>query len=259
VFFPAREVPEFFNKTSMLHKTAGIVLRSVKYRDTSLIVTIYTAALGMQSYLASGANSGKKGSIGGARFQPGAILDLVVYQNTQKKLQRLKEAHWGHIYEKMGESVVRNCASLYVCELFYRSVRQPEPHAALFNFLQSNLLLLDQAPLSVAANLPLYVTIQLPRFLGFGINTAGAGDCSTLDLQEGCFVDLLPVHANCISGLLAEITRRLLVIEDPFLLSELALEKKMRTELYGHYLAYYRMHLPDFGMMRSLEVLQTVF
>ncbi|NBO56051.1 MAG: DNA repair protein RecO, partial [Actinobacteria bacterium] len=37
-----------------LHKTKGLVLRAVKYGDTSLVVTVFTELFGLQSYIVSG-------------------------------------------------------------------------------------------------------------------------------------------------------------------------------------------------------------
>ena len=46
-----------------LHTTRGIVLRIVKYGETSLIVTIYTELFGIQSFLVNGVRaSSKKGA-----------------------------------------------------------------------------------------------------------------------------------------------------------------------------------------------------
>ena len=38
----------------MLHKTKGIVLRAVKYGETSLVVTVFTELFGLQSYMVNG-------------------------------------------------------------------------------------------------------------------------------------------------------------------------------------------------------------
>jgi len=38
----------------MLHSTAGIVLRNIKYGETSVVVTIFTELFGVQSYLING-------------------------------------------------------------------------------------------------------------------------------------------------------------------------------------------------------------
>ncbi|MBL7720826.1 MAG: recombination protein O N-terminal domain-containing protein, partial [Chitinophagaceae bacterium] len=65
-----------------LHKTKGIVLRTVKYGETSVIVTLFTELFGIQSYLVNGVRaSSKKGTGKANMFQPAAILDLVVYHN----------------------------------------------------------------------------------------------------------------------------------------------------------------------------------
>ncbi|HET9744500.1 MAG TPA: recombination protein O N-terminal domain-containing protein, partial [Chitinophagaceae bacterium] len=82
------------------HKTKGIVLRTVKYGETSLIVTTFTELFGLQSYIISGVRTSTiKGSGKANLFQPTAILDLVVYHNELKHLNRIKEFRWHHLYQ----------------------------------------------------------------------------------------------------------------------------------------------------------------
>ena len=58
-----------------LHKTKGIVLRTVKYGETSVIVTIFTELFGVQSYLVNGVRTSTKKGVGKANlFQPAARL-----------------------------------------------------------------------------------------------------------------------------------------------------------------------------------------
>ena len=62
----------------MTHKSKGIVLRTVKYGETSVIVAIFTEIFGLQSYLVNGVRVASKKSASKANlFQPSAILDLV--------------------------------------------------------------------------------------------------------------------------------------------------------------------------------------
>ena len=58
----------------LTHKTTGIVLRTVKYGETSVISTVYTALFGVQSYIVKGVRN--KQNIGGESrlFQPGLFL-----------------------------------------------------------------------------------------------------------------------------------------------------------------------------------------
>ena len=74
------------------HKTKGVVLKTVRYGETSIIAGIFTELFGLQSYLINGVRvTSKKGSGKANMLQPGAILDMVVYHNELKNLQRVKE------------------------------------------------------------------------------------------------------------------------------------------------------------------------
>ena len=79
----------------MVHATKGIVLRTVKYGDTSVITTVYTELFGVQSYIVKGVRQRTKTSSGKAGyFQPAAILEMEVYHNELKQLQFVREFQW---------------------------------------------------------------------------------------------------------------------------------------------------------------------
>ena len=46
----------------MTHKTKGIVLRTIKYGETSVVVTIFTELFGVQTYMVNGVRTTKKSS-----------------------------------------------------------------------------------------------------------------------------------------------------------------------------------------------------
>ena len=49
----------------MLHKTNGIVLKVIKYSESSIISNIYTERFGLQTYIVNGVRSAKaKGKAG---------------------------------------------------------------------------------------------------------------------------------------------------------------------------------------------------
>src|SRR5580765_8062709 len=119
--------------SSQLHKTKGIVLRAVKYGETSLIVTIFTELFGVQSYLVNGVRtSSKKGSGKASLFQPSAIFDLVVYHNDLKQLQRIKEFRWDYLYQHVLSDIRKNAIATYMVELLTKCLKQPEGHPDLF-------------------------------------------------------------------------------------------------------------------------------
>ncbi len=241
----------------MTHKTKGIVLRTVKYGETSLVVTIFTELFGVQTYMVNGVRSSKSSSKANL-FQPAAILDLLVYHSDQKSIHRIREFSWSVLYQQVLSDVIKNCIALYMCELLYKCLKQPEQNTALFYFCEDVLLHLDSADKAVTANMPLYFALHLPHFLGLKINDDFDEEQPILDLQEGSFVTEQPTHPDFIMGESARLTSQLLKVMQPPELSQFHLHHDVRRKLLQYYHNYYRLHIPDFGELRTLTVLQDV-
>ena len=244
---------------SKLHDTKGIVLRTVKYGETSIIVTIFTELLGFQSYLINGVRaSSKKGSGKANLFQPSAILDLVVYHNELKQLNRIKEFHWAHLYKNLLSDVKKNAVALYMVELLTKCLKQPEANPDLFYFVEDAFLHLDESNEMVTANFPLYFALHLPVFFGFRINDNFSSQNSFLDLEEGSFTDQRPSHTFFLEDKQAAITSQLLKTQRPEELDQIKLNHDSRRELLHLYEKYYALHIQDFGTLRTLPVLREI-
>lgn len=242
-----------------LHKTKGIVLRTVKYGETSLIVTLFTELFGVQSYLINGVRTSSRKGPGKANlFQPAAILDLVVYHNELKNLQRIREVKWGSLYQHIFFDVLKNAVALFMVELLQKCLKQPEANPDLFYFIEDAFLHLDTSEGRVLANFPLFFTLHLAGFFGFQIEDIYSERTPFLDLQEGRFVGEHPQHPYLLEGALSYATAQLLRVRQPLELHELALNQEMRRALMQAYRTFYALHVPDFGEMRTLAVLQTV-
>jgi DNA repair protein RecO (recombination protein O) len=243
----------------MVHKTKGIVIRVVKYGETSVIVSIYTELFGIQSYMVNGVRiASKKGSGKANLFQPAAILDLVVYHNDLKNIQRLKEFKWGYLYQYLFFDVIKNSVALYMIELLQKSLKQPEPNIELFQFIEDALLHLDRSDEAVVANFPLYFALQLSGFYGFRFSDTYSEKNKILDLQEGEFVSEQPSHLHFLDEHYSYITSQLLKVMQPEELREIRLNKETRRILLKAYEVFYRLHIQDFGTLKTLAVLQEV-
>ena len=242
----------------MTHKTKGIVLRTVKYGETSLVVTIFTELFGVQTYMVNGVRSSKKSVAKGNLFQPAAILDLVVYHSDQKSMHRIREFGWATLYQHVLTDVIRNSIALYMVELLTKSLKQPEEHTALFYFMEDVLLQLDRANNTVTANMPLYFALHLTHFLGCRMNDDYSAGQPILDLEEGSFTAEQPTHPYYIEGNNAQLTSQLLKVMHPDELADFHLHHEVRRKLLQFYHTYYKLHIPDFGELRTLSVLQDV-
>lgn len=245
----------------MTHKTKGIVLRTIKYGETSLVVTLFTELFGVQTYMVNGARTQKKTGNKAAMLQPAALLDLEVYHNELKSMQRIKECSWAVLYHHIHSDVVKNSIALYMVELLFKTLRQPEKHADLFYFCEDAFIQLDRAETAIAANFPLYFALQLPQFFGFRMDGTLPNTTENniyLDLTEGNFTGSPPTHPHYIQGQYAVMTAELLKVMHPSELSQLKLNHHTRSALLLKYQEYYALHLSDFGQMKSLGVLQEV-
>lgn len=242
----------------MTHKTKGVVLRTVKYGETSLVVTIFTELFGVQTYMVNGVRSSKKSGTKAGHFQPAAILDLVVYHNNAKNLQRIKEFSWTFLYNNVFSNVIKNSIAAYIVELLYKCLKQPETNNDLFNFCEDALQHLDNSSLKAAANFPLFFALHLPYFLGFRMTDNYTSENDVLDLQEGIFINHLPQHPHFINDDAAKITSQILKVMQPDELEEFSLNQQTRRQLLLRYQDYYALHIAEFGQMKTLTVLHEV-
>ena len=224
-----------------------------------MIVTIFTSLLGVQSYLVNGVRtSTKKGSGKANLFQPSAILEMVVYHNELKQLQRIKEFRWGRLYQHLLSDVKKNAIALFMVELLTKCLKQPESNAELFHFVEDAFLHLDEGPGAVAANFPLFFALHLPVFFGFRINDNYSETRPFLDLQEGDFVNEQPRHPHFLEEKPAFITSQLLKVQQPEELKDIKLNHEFRRNLLFTYEVYYKLHVQDFGSMKTLPVLREI-
>lgn len=244
----------------MTHKTKGIVLRTIKYGETSLVVTIFTELFGVQTYMVNGVRTSKRSGAKAVLYQPAAILEMEVYHNELKAMHRIKESSWSVIYNNVLSDVIKNSIALYMVELLYKSLKQPEQNADLFYFCEDAFTQLDVADSNIAANFPLYFALHLTHFFGFKISNeiSGNKDNLYLDLIEGNFVNEQPLHTHFLKGENAMITSELLKIMQLHELEQVKLNSVKRRELLWKYHDYYALHIQDFGKMKTLQVLHEV-
>ncbi len=246
----------------MTHQTRGIVLRTVKYGETSVIATIYTAKFGIQSYLVNGVRKASAKGSKAIMLQPAALLEMEVYHSELKNLQRIKDISWAYIYHNIYSDVVRNSIATFMVELLQKVFHQPETNEELYNFIEDAFMCLDQAPADIAANFAIWFSLQLPQFFGLKIHDPApeliTGEDLFLDLAAGHFTATLPQHPQYLEGEWALITSDLLKVMHPTELDQFKMKKEARRILLNALLQYYHVHFQDFGSMRSMKVLQEV-
>ncbi|PVD52637.1 DNA repair protein RecO [Terrimonas sp.] len=242
----------------MVFHSKGVVLRTVPYGETSIIALIYTELFGIQSYLINGVRTNKKSAVKGNLFQPAALLDMEVYHNELKNLQRIKEAKWHYLYQQVFFNIYKNAVAVFMTELLQKVLKQPETNADLYNFIEDAYIQLDQADAKTTSNYPAFFALHLTEFLGSRIQDNYTAITPILDLQEGRFIQETPAHYFYSAGETAHAVSLLLKALQPHEAGDIILNNITRRQVLDALMQFYILHVNDFGTMRSLPVLKEV-
>jgi len=117
----------------MIAKSEAIVLRSMKYRDTSRIVTFYTRAFGKIGGIVKGARSAKNPH--GAALQPMSHVGLVLYKKEGRDLHSVTQCDLLTQFRALAEDLPRMAAGMAIIELVSNIAHEEEENAALYELL----------------------------------------------------------------------------------------------------------------------------
>ena len=149
----------------MIANTQSIVLRAVKFGETSIISTQFTRLFGVQAYLIRGVRtSSSKGRNNKAGLlQPATLLDITSYQKPQSNLHRLNEFSLTKVYSNIYEEILRNSIAIFSVELLLRLLPEAAPMPEFFDFAQAYFLDLDETTIENLGNFPLFFVLQCSR------------------------------------------------------------------------------------------------
>ena len=237
----------------MLHKTRAIVFKVTKYSESSVIIKVYTEMFGVQSYIINGVRSAK-GKSKSALYQHGNLLDMVVYHKEQANLLRISECGFAHIYEDMPFNIVKSSLLIFYLEILNKIVGEHETNEALFDFLFEIFIELDQTTKPLA-NHHIWFLLALTKYLGCYPTSSPE---TYFDLKEGMFVEHFPAHQQFLNEHLSNAFRAII---EPELKNydQITLKALDRKILLQQLLIYFRLHIQDFGELRSYEILESLF
>lgn len=242
----------------MLHKTQGIVLRAVKYSETSLVVTLFTEQFGVQAYMMKGVRATGKGKNKAAYFQTGNLLDMVVHMQEGKNMQHMREYHAAHIYHLLHEDVVRNSILLFSSEVLLRLLPEHAPLPSLFEFAKQYLLQLDSKEAGNVANYPIYFLLHCSRLLGYEPSGSYSPATPHLNVQEGGFSDHPPSMPPYTTDEDARTLDQLIIATNSADVTVVAVSSDTRARLIDWYIAFLQRHSQHMGNIRSLSILRAI-
>lgn len=235
-------------------KVEGLILRGIRYGDSSLILKIFTREAGSQSFIASVSKKARGKGLQSSILQPLHAIEGVAQRSPKSELLRLKEAQLLFHYRALRQDPVKNCLALFLVEVLQYVLREEGSQPALLDYLIRGLQELDQTEKPVGH----FHLVFLMRLLDhLGVAPPGTGKGPYLDLQEGTFRADEALHPHWIQGITLENWRHLQAL--PFgQWAAFRVNARERQELLSALLDYFRLHVQDFGELQSRQVLREV-
>ncbi len=238
----------------MILKTKGIVLRTQKYSETSLICRILTKEKGLKSYIISGVRK-QNSRVGASLFQLMNILDLVVYDREEKDLNRIKEVKLHYVYQNIPYDIFKGTVGMFIIEIVQKTIKGQEEHTELYSYLQHLLEFLDQTKESIS-NVHLHFLLEYASYLGLNPTGVVSEQYPYFNLETGIFCG----EAHQKFSLHREQSQ---VISDLMHLNVseahcLKLSHELRSATLKSLLKFYQIHIENLPEINSHKVLSDV-
>ena len=223
----------------MIFKTKGIVLNFVKFRESSIIVKIYTEKFGLKTYIVNGVRSSKSKANKIAYYQPLSLLDLVIYNRENRDINRISEVKIEVPYQYIPFDHKKNLMAIFITEVLTKAVKEEESNILLFNFLRSSFIYFDKVQ-NKFENFHIQFLIKLTNYLGFAPDKpADFGNYpGASDIREESFFKILE------SLFFADY--------DQFIQTS----GSFRTAILEYITKFYQFHIEGFGEIKSLHIIK---
>lgn len=240
----------------MISTTKAIVLKSVKYSESSVIVKMYTELFGLKSFIIRGVRK-KHAKISANLLQPLSLVEVVFVNKEKDQLFIPKELSSWYQFSGIPFDVVKSSQAIFINELVYRSVREEETNRDFFYFLAQSIISIDQAK-TAQGNIHIAFALQLTKYLGFYPLGNFSPQTPYFLLKEGIFSKFKPADDFFLDQQQAELFYQLLTtsLEDA---GAIRLSSDLRKKLLEKIIVYYQLHHIGFGEIKSLDVLAQLF
>mgnify|MGYP002624330284 CR=1 FL=1 len=237
-------------------RSHGIVLHALRYGDSSLIVDIFTEEAGTVAFLVRQPR-GRRQRLAAGVCAPLSLVEVVWEHRPNANLQKPRELTLWHPWRDMPFQPMKAAVALFLGEFLHRSLHREQENKPLFRFATDALTWFDQSQ-NGYANFHIVFLLRLTRFLGFQPNAEEGSEGDFFDLQAATFVTAPPLHPYYLQSSEAAVVRKFLRM-DFRSMRPVRLNGALRRRVLEVITLFYRLHVPEFPPLRSLDVLAEVF
>lgn len=254
-----------------MERLRGIVLRTVKYGDGGHIVDMYTNARGRMSFMMKRTAAGSTGHTRcSSRVLPSCLLPLSMLEfdcdiHGQARLPQPKDVRPYHVCMNTQTNPVKGIITMFIAEFLQNALKDEAASPLLYEYIEDSLKWLDSCERGYA-NFHLVFLIRMTRFLGIYPSLDKANEFSDWHHERLYYYDLMnseyrlgqPNHPHYLKPDEASRIPYLLYM-DYENMHLYRFSRHQRTRCLEVINDYYRLHLPGFSELKSLEVFKELF
>lgn len=239
-----------------LTSAKGIILKQIKYGDTSLICQIYTEEYGRRAFLFKGIRS-KKSKIHPNILQALFIVKLEFYYKEGHEMFLVKDASLETIFNHFPYDIHKSSQAIFIAEVLNKCLREEESNNVLYSFVRNSIEYFDLV-YQGSANFHLIFLVKLSKHLGFYPSLKMNSQENFFDLKDGVFRNSFPLHSDYMDDYNSTILHD--ILDNNYdQLSLLELNQKRRNELLDLILKFYTLHFDGINNLKSYHILKEIF
>ena len=239
----------------MLNQSKAIVLHSIKYGETSLIVNCFLYDIGLRSFIIKGILNSKNKKFSKSYFLPLSIISINYSDQRNRDLGYILDAKPAKIFTSLHVDLFKSPVIIFIGEVLNSVLKEnPGSNKELFEYLEQSLLWFDKS--SKEVNFHLKILVDLTKYIGFYPNIKNEAD-DFFDLRQGTSAQLKPIE-KYIEGNALKTFKKLLgmTFED---LNSINIDNLLRLKMLGLLIDYYSLHLQMFQSPKSINIFNEVF
>lgn len=223
----------------MRQKTRGIILKYIKYSESSIITDIYTEEFGLQTYIMNSIRSARS-KVRIALFQPLTIVNLIVYHRENKSINRIAEISCYHPFHTIFNSIKKTTMAIFLAEFLSKAFKFEEVNNKLFEYVINSIIDLDEKKEGFE-NYHISLILNMTRHLGIQ-PVSGENFASQVGRK-----DLEPFFCKAIDSMMSENNDHKVI-----------LNSSQRNVLLMALIDYYKLHIDGFNKINSVNILKEV-
>lgn len=240
----------------MLRKSKAIVLHTIKYGDSSLIIDLLTEEEGRLTFIVKLSKT-MKGKMKKQYFQPMTLLDIEFDFRPNANMQHIKDIRIDIPFTTIPFNPIKTSILLFISEFLLYATRSEQYNKTLFLFVKKSIEWLD-ASVSNFANFHLTFMLHLSKFIGFFPNLSKPKSYDFFDLRNAEFCQYSPIHIDYLKPDDAKTLLKLFRMNYNNM-RFFRFSRNERNEITETILKYYTLHIPSMPKLNSLTILKELF